>query len=87
MNTTIMLDKERTLKFTLNSLIKFEQITGKSMSELGDKQSLEIVLALIYVGLIHEDKDLTLEAVGDLITLDKLDEINVAITQALTVVK
>lgn len=86
-NLKITLDKERTLKYTLNSLIKFEKLTGKSVTEIGENMSMEVILALLYVGLIHEDKKLTIEKLGDMITLDKFFEINEVVTSAFTVLK
>lgn len=86
-NLKITLDKERTLKYTLNSLIKFEKLTGRSVTEIGENMSMEVILALLYVGLIHEDKKLTIEKLGDMITLDKFFEINEVVTSAFTVLK
>ena len=86
-NLKITLDKERTLKYTLNSLIKFEKLTGKSVTEIGENMSMEVILALLYVGLIHEDKKLTIEKLGDMITIDKFFEINDVVTSAFTVLK
>ena len=86
-NLKITLDKERTLKYTLNSLIKFEKLTGRSVTEIGENMSMEVILALLYVGLIHEDKKLTIEKLGDMITIDKFFEINEVVTSAFTVLK
>ena len=86
-NLKITLDKERTLKYTLNSLIKFEQLTGRSVTEIGENMNMETILALLYVGLIHEDKKLTIEKLGDMITIDKFFEINEVVTSAFTVLK
>ena len=87
MLTPIKLDRKRNIKFTLNSLIEFERITGIKISEISENPSLEVVLALIYVGLKHEDEDLTMEKVGDLITMDKLQVVNSAIVKAINVAK
>lgn len=84
----IKLDKVRNMKFTLNSLIKFEKITGINIAQIGERsQDVEIILALIYVGIMHEDKDITMEQIGDLVTLDKLADINKAISEAISTVK
>ena len=84
---TIMLDKERTIKYTLNSLIKFEEITGLKLGQLGKDLGMETILALLYVGLIHEDKKLKLEELGDMITLDRLLEVNTIVMKAFTNLK
>ena len=86
-NLKITLDKERTLKYTLNSLIKFEKLTGRSVTEIGENMNMETILALLHVGLIHEDKKLTIEKLGDMITIDKFFEINEVVTSAFTVLK
>ena len=87
---SIMLDKERTIKYTLNSLIKFEEITGLKLGQLGQlgkDLGMETILALLYVGLIHEDKKLKLEELGDMITLDRLMEVNTIVMKAFTNLK
>lgn len=68
--TAIMLDKERRLKLTLNAMIHFQQITGKDLLKGINIENFELadIRALIFACLLHEDKALTLEAVGDMIT-------------------
>jgi len=72
---TIELDKPRTLRYGINALAKVEDITGKSIMSL-DLNSVGIkdLLVIIFAGLYHEDKTLTVEAVGDLI--DEYSDIN-----------
>lgn len=79
----IMLDKERTLKFTLNTLVDVEEKLGFSMSELGDKVSIKVMRTLLHAGLKHEDPALTEEMVGEMITLDNIAEVQKALTAAL----
>ena len=86
-NLKITLDKERTLKYTLNSLIKFEQLTGKSVTEIGENMSMEVILALLYVGFIREDRKLTIEKRREMITIDNFFDINEVVTSAFTVLK
>ena len=64
---TYNLDKPRTLRYGMNALAKIEDITGKSLMSL-DLNSVGVkdLLAIVYAGLYHEDKDLTIESVGDL---------------------
>ena len=65
---TITLDKPRTLRYGLNALAKVEDLTGKSIMSLDlNNVGIKDLLAIIYAGLCHEDKSLTVTKVGDLI--------------------
>ena len=65
---TIILDRPRTLRYGLNALAKVEDITGKNIMGLDlNNVSIKDLLAIIYAGLYHEDKELAVEKVGDLI--------------------
>lgn len=65
---TIVLDKPRTLRYGINALVKVEELTGKSITKLDLNQvGIKDLLIIIYAGLCHEDKDLTIEKVGELI--------------------
>lgn len=57
----VTLDRERHLRYSIRAL-----------KEIQEDQSLGNVLL---VGLRHEDPDLTLEAVEDMVTLDMIDDI------------
>lgn len=82
----LLLDKERTLKFTFNSLVLFEDITGKSMTELGKgTMKMRDIRTLLFVGLYHEDKTLNEDYVGELIELDKMNDIVGKIEEAMAV--
>ena len=64
---TIQLDRPRTLRFGLNALAKIEDITGKPILSLDlNNVGVKDLLAIVYGGLYHEDKTLTIEKVGDL---------------------
>ncbi|MDR7207602.1 hypothetical protein [Priestia megaterium] len=80
---TITLDKERTLKFTLNTLIDVEDSIGFSLSKLGDNISIRVMRTLLTAGLRHEDKDLTEEMVGEYITMDNMEEVQEALAKAM----
>jgi len=80
---TLVLDKERTLKFSLNALVDAEEALGFPISELGDKMSIRAMRALLYAGLKHEDAELTELQVGDLITMENMEEVQVALTNAM----
>lgn len=66
----IMLDKERTLVFNLNSFIELEEMYGTYKAAMGalGTGSLKSIRAFLWAGLVHEDKSLTLEDVGTIFT-------------------
>lgn len=62
------LDKVRNLRYGMVALSLFEDTTGKEMLSLDfNKVSIKDLGVLIWVGLYHEDKDLTPEKVMELI--------------------
>ncbi|MFT8313245.1 MAG: hypothetical protein ABF633_03205 [Clostridium sp.] len=90
----VNLDKERHLRFNLNALVLLEKETGRSMSELvPDEKSgkngfdMEMLRALLYAGLKWEDKDLTIDAVGDMIDFDNMNEVSEKLGEAMEGVK
>ncbi|MCM1296236.1 MAG: hypothetical protein NC311_11900 [Muribaculaceae bacterium] len=83
---TINLDKPRTLRYGMNALAKIEDLTGKSILALDlNKLGIKDLLAIVYGGLYHEDKTLTIEKVGDLIDeYSNLNEVAEKLGEALT---
>jgi type II secretory pathway component PulK len=79
----IMLDKERTLKFNLNSLVLAEDM-GVDLEKMAKEGKLKLkdMRTLLYVGLVHEDKELTPEKVGEMIDFSNIDEITEALNKA-----
>lgn len=80
---TVQLDKERTLKFTLNSLIYAED-NGIDIQKMGKSVKLKDLRTLLYAGLMHEDEKLTPEIVGGLIDVQNLKPISEALNEAFT---
>ena len=78
----IELDKERNLYFTLNSLEIIEELTGKTMDKLSDGISVSMLKAVVYAGLVHEDKSLTVDAVGEMIGFEDVPNITEALGKA-----
>lgn len=79
----IELDKKRTLRYTLNALAELEDVLGVPLSELeGVQMGMKQVRAFLWAGLIHEDKELTLEQVGDMVDFENMKEVNDKITEA-----
>lgn len=65
---SIEADKNRHLKFGMNALIQLEKELGKPITSMADENEfkLEDLRTMIYVGLKWEDKNLTMEQVGDI---------------------
>lgn len=74
--------KERNLYFNLNSLELIEDLTGCSMAEVTQNLTMKTLKVLVYAGLVHEDKKLTVEAVGDMIGFDEIPKVSEAIGKA-----
>jgi hypothetical protein len=65
----------RNLKFDVNALADFEQETGMGFAELFSKRAVfAAARALIWAGLKHEDRMLSIERVGQLISEYLQDE-------------
>jgi hypothetical protein len=68
----------------LNSLIALEESCGLSLLKLeGAEKSPRLLRDLLWAGLIHEDADLTREAVGGLVGMVELANLWDAVTRAL----
>lgn len=75
----IKLDKVRTLRFPLMSIIKLKKERGIQLSDLQDEekaQDFEVILGIAWAGLIHEDPELTFEEAGNIIDLSDLQELS-----------
>ena len=66
---TIQLDKERNLFFGVRALREIQKKTGKNpyARDFWDQIDAESVSAVIWAGLLHEDKNLTVDQVEQLI--------------------
>ncbi len=85
----VNLDRTRHLKYTLNAFIELDDMLGINILQNPQafltSLSAKTMRAFLWVGLIHEDPDLTLDAVGALIHMGNLGELNQAIQKAMTV--
>ena len=80
---TIKLDKERTIKYNLNSLIGLEEDLGITVDKIGEVPfSMKNIRSFLFYGLIHEDKEITQEQIGELVSLENLPEIQAKIVDA-----
>jgi hypothetical protein len=79
----IELDKKRTLYFNMNAMAELEDILGVPLSELQNvKMGIKAVRAFLYAGLIHEDPELTLHAVGNMVDFENLEMVQEKIAEA-----
>lgn len=82
---TIQLDKERHLRLTLKGMVEFEKLTGKNILKGLDLGNflLEDLGALVWVCLIHEDRQIQLDDVLYMIDLTNLQPILEAVTRCI----
>lgn len=80
--------KERSLRYDFNALIAIEERLGISLDTLqelmaGPGRKLSAIRDLLWAGLVHEDKALTVEAVGALVDTAELSALAETIGKAL----
>lgn len=72
--TPVKLDKMRNVVLGFGAMKEFKRITGKSLTKINfeadDFEAEEIIPIIFYVGLKHEDKELTLESTTDLLDIN-----------------
>ncbi|GAA0703253.1 hypothetical protein GCM10008904_10160 [Paraclostridium ghonii] len=81
--TLIKLDRERYLKFTLNSVRMLEKEYNISLDKIDEDFSMEKIQMLLHVGLLKDDPELTFEEVGELVDMSNIKIVVEALTQAL----
>lgn len=79
---TIDLDRPRTFKLDFNALCEAEGVIGRSV--LRQDLGLSEIRALLWAGLKHEDKTLTVQKVGTLLTADKLTKVMTLVGDAVS---
>lgn len=68
MYTTIVLDKSRNMRLGMKAISLVEKKLKKPMTKLDmDNLTMEDMATIIWAGLFHEDKSLTVDKVMDLI--------------------
>ncbi|MGM7682658.1 hypothetical protein ACSVDA_10945 [Cytobacillus sp. Hm23] len=82
----ITLDKERILKYDLNSLVEIEEKYGKegltTVINKVKEGKLKDIRFLLYCGLIHEDDELTEKKVGALFDFTNIQGIATTLMSA-----
>lgn len=81
--TLIKLDRERYLKFTLNSVRMLEKEYNVSLDKIDEDFSMEKIQMLLHVGLLKDDPDLTFEETGELVDMSNMKTVVESLTKAL----
>lgn len=83
---TITLDKSRTLCFDMNALVDFETITGQNFMKVDWlNMNVTVLRALLWAGLHGEDKTLTLESIGAMLSFTTITELTGKLKEAIFV--
>jgi len=77
---TIVLDKERTLKFNFKTIMLFEKETGKNFFKMNGEFSGTDTLVLLWACLKSSGEEITLDQTADIIDLSNISTIGAAIT-------
>lgn len=81
--TLIKLDRNRYLKFNLNSIRILEKEHNIAFDKLEEELSIESVQKILYVGLLKDDPDLTFEEVGELVDMSNIKVVVEALAESL----
>lgn len=90
---TVKLDKDRHMKLGMRGLLEFEKVTGKNLLRgfSLDELTLHDTAVLMWASLIHEDKELKLDTVIDMVDITNIqmiaDALGSCVTQSLPVAK
>lgn len=81
----VKLDKLRKLKYGFNAFVEMEEALGKPVTDLGkDSVSFKDIRVMLWAGLLHDDPDISLEEVGDLVDdADSLSDVAEKITEGI----
>lgn len=87
MYTPVKLDKVRNFRYNMRALTLIEKAFKKNIASVNfENLTIEETMTIVWAGLVHEDKDLTVEGLIDLIDDNgiKLAEIVGAMTDAIS---
>jgi len=81
----IKLDKTRNLKYGMRALDRVEKKLKRKISQIDmNNLSMEETATFIWAGLVHEDKELTVEKVMDLVDeYSNLNEVSLKLAEAM----
>ncbi|SMO48822.1 gene transfer agent family protein [Melghirimyces algeriensis] len=81
----IELDRPRRLKYDMNALTELEDALDRPVTQLNDQSiGIKELRALLWAGLIHEDRELTLEGAGELVEMENIQTVSEKVTEAMT---
>jgi len=78
----IELDKPRKLKYTNGALRKFEEKTGKNALKIKPEEFNGYMAEILWCGLLHEDKDITVDNIDEMIGPSNMYYVMSKITEA-----
>ena len=68
MYTPVKLDKMRNFRYGMRSLALIERTLGKPLARLDfNAITVDEIMTVVWAGLVHEDKDLTVERLYDIV--------------------
>ena len=66
--------KQRKLRYDFNAMSDFEQVTGQSLFNAMQNMGIGTIRALYWAGLKHQDKGLTLDRTGKMISKAMMED-------------
>ena len=82
----ITLDRERTMRFDMNAMVDFEAVSGKNVLKMNwQTMNITDIRSLLWACLHGEDKSLTLEGAGSILSLATLDELTAKLQEAINI--
>jgi len=81
----ITLDKVRKLVFNLNTMLKFEEVTGKNFFDFSrnmSKMSALDLRAFLWAALVQDDPLLPIGVVGELINPENMENVQKSLLKA-----
>lgn len=78
----ITLDRERFLRLDMNAMCEFEELTGNSLFNIGNKMNeAKSLRALLFVALKSAGEEITIEEVGSMIDFQNFSMISEVLTK------
>jgi hypothetical protein len=81
----IELDKPRNIRLTTNALVMAEELIGKPLPEMGQSMGIREVRIILWAGLLHEDRSLSPDDVGELMDYQDMEYVGEKVGKALQI--
>lgn len=78
----IELDKPRKIKYTNGAFRKFKEVTGQSAFKISPDDFNDYISELLWSGLLHEDREITVGEIDDLVGPSNMYYVISKITEA-----